>query len=65
MIGVPKDSNTPSLALRGGFFRVGLIDKGWIHCNGKSDAFLALRRLEGVGILEPTLELATCPGEED
>ena len=43
----------------GGSFKVGLIVEGWIHRHGRSDAFLALRRLEGMGILEPTLGLAT------
>lgn len=48
----------------GGSFRVGLIVEGWIHRHGRRDALLALRRLESMGILEPTLGLATRPGDD-
>ena len=49
----------------GGAFKVGNIVEGWIHRHGRRDALLALRRLESMGILEPTLGLATRPGEDD
>lgn len=48
----------------GGSFNVGNIVNGWISRHGKRDALLALRRLESMGILEPTLGLASRPGED-
>ena len=49
----------------GGSFNVGNIVDGWIHRCGRRDALLALRRLEAMGILEPTLGLAGRPGDDD
>ncbi|KAL7542215.1 hypothetical protein ACHAXR_011772, partial [Thalassiosira sp. AJA248-18] len=48
----------------GGAFKVKDIVEGWIHRHGRRDALLALRRLESMGILEPTLGLASRPGED-
>ncbi|KAL9180956.1 hypothetical protein ACHAXT_009761 [Thalassiosira profunda] len=48
----------------GGAFKAGSIVEGWIHRHGRRDALLALRRLEAMGILEPTLGLAARPGED-
>lgn len=48
----------------GGAFSVRNIVEGWIHRNGRRDALLALRRLEAMDILEPTLGLASRRGED-
>jgi transcription initiation factor TFIIH subunit 4 len=48
----------------GGNFKVGSIVEGWIHRHCKSDALLALRRLESMGIVEP-LGLAYRHGESN
>mmetsp|Transcript_38732 Transcript_38732/g.69833 ORF Transcript_38732/g.69833 Transcript_38732/m.69833 type:complete len:597 (-) Transcript_38732:131-1921(-) len=48
----------------GGTFKVEKIVEGWIHRHGRRDALLALGRLESMGILEPTLGLASRPGED-
>jgi transcription initiation factor TFIIH subunit 4 len=47
----------------GGSFKIQTIVESWIHKHGRRDAFVALRRLECMGILMP-LGLATRPGEE-
>ncbi|KAL7515188.1 hypothetical protein ACHAXN_012523 [Cyclotella atomus] len=47
----------------GGTFKIQTIVESWIHRHGSRDAFVALRRLECMGILMP-LGLATRPGEE-
>lgn len=48
----------------GGSFKVESIVEGWIHRHGRRDAFVALRRLECMGILQP-LGLATRFGEDE
>eukprot|EP00571_Detonula_confervacea_P010967 CAMPEP_0172303888 /NCGR_PEP_ID=MMETSP1058-20130122/5397_1 /TAXON_ID=83371 /ORGANISM="Detonula confervacea, Strain CCMP 353" /LENGTH=601 /DNA_ID=CAMNT_0013014925 /DNA_START=134 /DNA_END=1939 /DNA_ORIENTATION=+ len=48
----------------GGAFKVRNIVEGWIHRHGRRDALLALRRLEAMDILEPTLGLASRRGED-
>ena len=47
----------------GGSFLIQTIVESWIHRHGRRDAFVALRRLECMGILMP-LGLATRPGDE-
>ena len=47
----------------GGTFKIQTIVESWIHRHGSRDAFVALRRLECMGILMP-LGLATLPGDE-
>jgi len=48
----------------GGSFNVGSIIDGWINKHGRRDGILALKRLESMGILEPTLGLVSRPGED-
>lgn len=48
----------------GGTFKIQTIVESWIHKHGRSDAFVALRRLECMGILMP-LGLSSRPGEEN
>jgi len=43
---------------------VSKIVEGWIHRHGRRDALLALRQMESMGILEPTLGLARRPGDD-
>lgn len=54
---------TLRLVTCGGSFKVQSIVEGWINRHGRKDALIALRRMEAMGIIEPTLGLATRPGE--
>ena len=54
---------TLRLVTCGGSFKVQNIVEGWINRHGRKDALIALRRMEAMGIIEPTLGLATRPGE--
>ncbi|KAL7544561.1 hypothetical protein ACHAWF_007936, partial [Thalassiosira exigua] len=49
----------------GGSFGVRSVVEGWIHRKGRADALLALRRLERMGMLMPTLGLAGRDGDDD
>ena len=49
----------------GGSFGVRGMVEGWVNRHGRGDALMALRGMEAMGIIEPTLGLAARPGEAD